>query len=197
MKGLCTMKRRGRPTTGLRLGEEFPARLYNLRCSLKKVPTQEELARELGISRTYYNLLEGGKVASVSKVILRRIADHFDMKDHLTLARGIDEDLLCLKPKSYRNGNMVHGKLMNVGAGFPDRLYEARWEMEFTQKEFGERVGVGLSTINRLEMGRRLPTEETFNRIIAVTGKDEMWLYGSPLERKLLERMMETAAPAN
>src|SRR5687767_6253628 len=112
------MAKRGRPVRGLPLGTGFPNRLYTLRWSLKPVPTQQELARVLAMSRAYLSSLEAGSIPLVSEILIQRIAAYFNIEDYRTLAKEPEEPPLPVKPKVYRRGHTLNGRLMNVGARF-------------------------------------------------------------------------------
>lgn len=180
--------------SGVRLGEGFPGRLRQLR-EAKVVEgrgvTQGEAAAALKMSRNKYSRFETGAETRISLADLLKIKAYFEIENIHDLARKYEEPYLAPRPKHTTTD--AGETLMNVGVGFPKRLTDTRFELEggkgLTQQEFAIKVGVTRETIQRLETGKCLPSEETFFAIVEASGKDAAFLYGPIHEDKLITKI--------
>lgn len=61
---------------------------------------------------------------------------------------------------------------MNIG----DRIKEVRKAASMNQADFGKAIGVGLSAVSAIEIGKNNPSEQTIRAIVQEFNVSRMWL---------------------
>lgn len=79
---------------------------------------------------------------------------------------------------------------------FKDRIKQLRKHYNLSQQEFGNRIGVSLSAISALEIGRNSPSEQTLMLICREFHANIHWLKTGEGEMLLPEEADESAALA-
>src|SRR5690606_16722951 len=112
---------------------------------------QVQFAERVGISQTYVSDLESGKKNPTMRT-LDDLLSCFDT-DYIEFAQTY---ILDEKPQDS----------LNVGSG----LKQLRKDKQITQDELATMTGIARSYISAIESGRRNPTTDTINNILAELG---------------------------
>ena len=87
-------------------------------------------------------------------------------------------------------------KVDSVLMSLPERLRALREELGLSQKEFAERLGKGIATIQRWESGQTVPNDKTLRLISHTFGVSYKWLKegkGEMWERRERDEVEELA----
>ena len=71
-----------------------------------------------------------------------------------------------------------------------DRIRKIRRDLDLTQQEFADRIGVKRGAIANYEIGRNVPTDSVVSLICREFGVNEEWLRDGPARRSLRMQAM-------
>ena len=60
----------------------------------------------------------------------------------------------------------MNKKIIDINKIFASRVKEARINKGFSQEKFAEMLGIGVSTLSKIECAKSYPTPDTMNKII-------------------------------
>ncbi len=60
----------------------------------------------------------------------------------------------------------MNKKIIDINKIFGSRVKEARINKGFSQEKFAEMLGIGVSTLSKIECAKSYPTPDTMNKII-------------------------------
>ncbi len=114
----------------------------------------------IGISAASISKIETG-VNNPSEQTIRAICAEFDVSREWLLAG---------------TGSMNVCSALNAPSTLGERVYLIRRKNELTQAEFGERIGITLSSVSLIEKGKNNPSEQTIRAICSEFRVNRAWL---------------------